>query len=58
MARIDSLESLLHDKESELEKAKQKLLAHPDVQKEEELQLQIDEANRFAFHKNFKKMPR
>ncbi|VDN29409.1 unnamed protein product [Gongylonema pulchrum] len=46
MARIDSLESLLHDKDGELEKAKQKLLAHPDVQKEEALQLQIDEAHR------------
>ncbi|VDK62049.1 unnamed protein product [Onchocerca ochengi] len=46
LARIDAMESLLHDKENELEKVKQKLLTNPDVQKEEELQMQLDEANR------------
>ncbi|KAL3982051.1 RIM-binding protein of the cytomatrix active zone family protein [Acanthocheilonema viteae] len=46
LARIDAMESLLHEKENELEKVKQKLLTNPDVQKEEELQMQLDEANR------------
>ncbi|VDK78256.1 unnamed protein product [Litomosoides sigmodontis] len=46
LARIDAAESLLHEKESELEKVKQKLLTNPDVRKEEELQMQLDEANR------------
>ncbi|OZC09890.1 hypothetical protein X798_02996 [Onchocerca flexuosa] len=46
LARIDAMEGLLHDKENELEKVKQKLLTDPDVQKEEELQMQLDEANR------------
>lgn len=46
LARIDASEGLLHEKESELEKVKQKLLTNPDVQKEEELQMQLDEANR------------
>uniref|UniRef100_A0A0R3S6M3 Myosin_tail_1 domain-containing protein n=1 Tax=Elaeophora elaphi TaxID=1147741 RepID=A0A0R3S6M3_9BILA len=46
LARNDAVESLLHEKENELEKVKQKLLTNPDVQKEEELQMQLDEANR------------
>uniref|UniRef100_A0AAF5PGU7 Uncharacterized protein n=1 Tax=Wuchereria bancrofti TaxID=6293 RepID=A0AAF5PGU7_WUCBA len=46
LARIDALEGLLHEKENELEKIKQKLLTNPDVQKEEELQMHLDEANR------------
>ncbi|VDN02978.1 unnamed protein product [Thelazia callipaeda] len=46
LTRIDVGEGLLREKESELEKLRQKLLAHPDVQKEEELKLQIDESNR------------
>ncbi|KAK6110306.1 RIM-binding protein of the cytomatrix active zone family protein [Brugia pahangi] len=46
LARIDAMEGLLHEKENELEKIKQKLLTNPDVQKEEELQMHLDEANR------------
>ncbi|CAG9529659.1 unnamed protein product [Cercopithifilaria johnstoni] len=46
LARIDAVESLLREKENELEKVKQKLLTNPDVQKEGELQMQLDEANR------------
>ncbi|KAM3726419.1 ERC protein [Dirofilaria immitis] len=46
LVRIDTVESLLHDKENELEKVKQKLLTNPDVQKQEELQMQLDESNR------------
>uniref|UniRef100_A0A915Q264 Uncharacterized protein n=1 Tax=Setaria digitata TaxID=48799 RepID=A0A915Q264_9BILA len=46
LARIDAVEGLLRDKESELEKMKQKLLTNPDVQKEEDLQMRLDEANR------------
>lgn len=46
LARIDAMENLLLEKESELEKLKQKLLTNPDVQREGELQVQLDEANR------------
>lgn len=45
-AKLDVMEDILHEKECELEKMKQKLVANPDVQKEEELQMQLDEANR------------
>lgn len=48
LTRIDAAESLLHEKENELEKVKQKLLTNPDIQKEEELQMQLDEANRLT----------
>ncbi|VDM48460.1 unnamed protein product [Toxocara canis] len=46
VARLDGLETVLREKEQELEKTKQKLLAQPDVQMERQMQLQIDEANR------------
>ncbi|VDM66701.1 unnamed protein product [Strongylus vulgaris] len=42
MGRIDGLETSLRDKESELDKAKIRLLSHPDVIKEKEFKEKID----------------
>ncbi|MFH4975057.1 hypothetical protein AB6A40_001766 [Gnathostoma spinigerum] len=44
VARLDGLETLLREKESELEKTKRKLNDLPDVQMERSLQLKLDEA--------------
>lgn len=46
VARLDAIEAMLREKEAELDKTKQKLLAQPDVQMERQLQLRIEEANR------------
>ncbi|VDN35964.1 unnamed protein product [Cylicostephanus goldi] len=42
MGRIDGLETSLRDKEAELDKAKIRLLSHPDVIKEKEFKEKID----------------
>ncbi|KAK6747534.1 hypothetical protein RB195_000623 [Necator americanus] len=42
MGRIDGLETSLRDKEAELDKAKIRLLSHPDVIKEKELRDKIE----------------
>uniref|UniRef100_A0A1I7XDR5 ELKS/RAB6-interacting/CAST family member 2 n=1 Tax=Heterorhabditis bacteriophora TaxID=37862 RepID=A0A1I7XDR5_HETBA len=46
MGRIDGLETGLRDKEQELDKAKVRLLSHPDVIKEKEMQEKIEIAER------------
>lgn len=46
VARLDALEAMLRDKEAELERTKQKLLAQPDIQMERQLELRIEEAYR------------
>lgn len=46
IARLDAMEALLKEKESELDKIKQKLLSQPDLQAERKLQMQLEESNR------------
>lgn len=47
IARLDAMEAMLKEKEVELDKIKQKLLAQPDMQAERKLQMQLDESNRY-----------
>ncbi|PAV56456.1 hypothetical protein WR25_06776 isoform B [Diploscapter pachys] len=46
VGRIDSLESTLREKESQLDKTKVKLLSHPDIIKEKELNERIEKGER------------
>ncbi|CAD6191884.1 unnamed protein product [Caenorhabditis auriculariae] len=46
MGRIDGLETNLREKEQELDKAKIKLLSHPDIIKEKELTERIEQGER------------